>query len=180
MTTGTICSHPEERRILRDRVAGLRFGGSPTTRAGQAWAHAIHPLTPIVAIRLEPVGSIESALGKATRGQHIFLESGKDKKVFKIVNDSGQPSYEFFFATSEGRIHERDGKSVLDVARLVPAETISAAAQAAEGEKTDYPWVKTTFEVIGQLRDTNAARVLQLAGQHLSRVGLDFLDKPSG
>jgi hypothetical protein len=36
-----------------------------------------------------------------------------------------------------------------------------------------------TFEVVGQLRGVNATHVLQMVGQHLSRIGLDFMDMPS-
>jgi len=34
------------------------------------------------------------------------------------------------------------------------------------------------FIVVGQLRSTNANRLLQLMGQHLSRIGMEFFDMP--
>ena len=35
-----------------------------------------------------------------------------------------------------------------------------------------------TLKVTGQLRGLYASRILQLAGYHLSRIGVDFVDMP--
>ena len=145
---------------------------------GQSWAHSIHPLTPIVAILLH-VGSIDSALTKATRARHIFLECDNEKLAFKIVNESGQPSYEFFFARNEGKIRDADGKRMFDAARLMPTDgDAKPTDSASEVRGDDRNLVYQEFEIVGQLRNINAAQVLQMAGQHLSRIGLDFLDMP--
>ena len=179
LTTGTICFHRARNEYFVtaspacDLVA--RQPGS-----GQSWAHAIHPLTPVVVILLQPVTSIDSALTRATRAQHIFLERGGDKRVFKIVNSTGQPSYEFLFAENEGRIRNVNGKILFDAARLLPPpEDANASDNTPDRGEDKYTLVSNEFEVIGQLRDINATRVLQMAGQHLSRIGLDFIDMPS-
>ena len=179
LTTGTICFHPpaDEYFVIASPACDLE---AREPACGQKWARAIHPLTPVVAIRLHTIEGVEAALGKATRGQHIFLERGNDKKVFKVVNDVGQPSYEFFFAADEGRVREVEGRVVVEVGRVMTgAKSAAPATEAAEVEEGAGRWVETTFEIVGQLRDMNATRLLQMAGQHLSRVGLDFLDKPS-
>ena len=162
LTTGTICFFPDsdEYFVMASPACDLMVR---EPREEQRWANSIHPLTAVVAISLQPVASIDSALSKATRAQHIFLERGEEKKVFKIVNSSGQPSYEIFFAKNEGRIRHVDGKLLLDVARVLPNLVL----------------VDAEFEVIGQLRNVNATRVLHMTGQHLSRIGLDFLNMPN-
>ena len=39
-------------------------------------------------------------------------------------------------------------------------------------------WQSEKFVVVEQLRGVNAMHLLQLAGHHLSRVGMDFLPLP--
>jgi Response receiver domain len=63
---------------------------------------------------------------------------------------------------------------------------VSNATQAPENiQQTDETQVNpilefATFEIIEQLRGVNATHLLQLIGQHLSRVGLDFVNAPGG
>lgn len=56
------------------------------------------------------------------------------------------------------------------------AATIDPTAQPT-GERR---LVDGTFEIVGQLRGVNGIHVLQMAGQHLSRIGLDFVSTPKG
>ncbi|WAC28786.1 response regulator receiver domain [Ancylobacter sp. SL191] len=133
----------------------------------QAWAHEIHPLTAVVALRLLPFESVSSALNEASRANHVFLELEGQQKVFKLVNGMGQPVYEFLFATDEGRITSEEGRTFFRASRLV----------GQHGGSREL--VEERFEVVDQLRSLNATRVLHSTGQHLSRIGLDFVDMPA-
>lgn len=178
LTTGTICFLPESDEYFVAVSPACDLEARKPGK-GQRWAHTIHPLTPVVVIHLQNVSSIDAALCKATRAQHIFLERGDEKNVFKIVNDEGQPSYEIFFAEKEGRVSDVEGKTVFKAARLSPNCAKKITENSSSEEKEDDHNLKSlTFEVIGQLRNIHAAHVLQIAGQHLSRIGLDFVKMP--
>lgn len=133
----------------------------------QAWAREIHPLTAVVALRLTAETSIDKALAIATRGDHMFLDVDSVPTAFKVVNPVGQPVYEFLFAGNEGRVKVVDTKSYFTAARLVPHDGRGAGL------------VDEDFEVVDQLKGMNATHILQSAGQHLSRIGLDFVDLPT-
>ena len=135
--------------------------------AHQIWAHGIHPLTALVAVRLSPVPSIDKALSAATQADHLFLEIDGGQAAFKIVNPVGQPVYEFLFAGNEGRVELVENRAYFDASRLTPQN---------EGEAV---LADERFEVVDQLKSMNATRILQSAGQHLSRIGLDFVDMPN-
>jgi hypothetical protein len=177
ITTGTVFYHSAKNQFFVaaspacDLVARL-------PRESQAWAHVIHPMMPVVAILLYSV-EVDPALVVTEQGFHLFLENGGEKKVFKIVNDSGQPSYEFFFAQNEGRVRELDGKAVFDAARLVPKIVPAIGGAQNQLSATEREFAYDAFEIIDQLRGMNATRVLQMAGQHLSRIGLDYINLPS-
>jgi hypothetical protein len=142
----------------------------------QSWANSIFPLTPLIAILLEQK-TVGSALVEAENGLHIFLENGSDRKAFKVVQGSGQnPSYEFFMVKDEGKVRNKDGKLIFDASRLTPRVVgVGAVAKVSEAERD---WVDDTFEVVDQLKGMNATHILQLAGQHLSRIGLDYIGMP--
>lgn len=170
-----------KRRQIRDLPQAVRQSAQQELVArqpssDQVWLHSIFPLTPVVAILLVPA-NIDVALAEAANGLHVFLENGNDKKAFKIVGGAGQqPSYEFFVVKNEGRVRDAEGKRVFEAARLGPAP--AGTAQASSG--AERTWVEDTFEVVDQLRGMNATRILLVAGQHLSRIGLDFISMPTG
>jgi hypothetical protein len=135
--------------------------------ANQAWAHEIHPLTALVAVRITEVEEIDKALVIATRGTHLFLEIDGTQRAFKVVNAVSQPVYEFLFASNEGRVVIEDTRTFFHASRF---ETSGDGPAALAVEK---------FEVVDQLKSMNATQILQSAGQHLSRIGLDFVDMPN-
>jgi len=134
----------------------------------QPWSHALHPMTTLMAIELEPFDNIESALSDASKGRYVFLELPVGRRAFRVLADNGQPPYEILFAENEGRVSKDGDRTVFSASRLVP-----------HGEPPARGLLRTTFVVVDQLRGVNATRMLQLAGQHLSRIGLDFLDMPA-
>ena len=177
-TTGTVCwdRSGDEYLVVASPACDLvarRPSGS------QSWSRSIHPLTPMMGILLTLVDSEVRALVKAERGHHIFLESGVGHRVFRVLNDVGQPSFEFLFAVEQGKVRDIDDRVVFDVARIVGDGGSDGTGGVSEscGEVVKLKYCE--LDVIGQLREMNAARIMHLAGQHLSRIGLDFLSMPS-
>jgi hypothetical protein len=164
ITTGTIFRHGEDVWAATSPACDL-VARQPG--ADQVWAHAIHPMTAFVAIKLQTGGNLPAALNEATKGNHIFLELDGVPIALKMINAMSQPSYEIFFAHNEGRVTLDGEKTLFTASRLTALE---GAARAL---------VEKEFEIVGQLRGVNAIRALQSAGQHLSRVGLDFVSLPS-
>ena len=177
-TTGTVCwdRNGDEYLVVASPACDLV---ARRPNISQKWAHLIHPLMPMMGIWLRCVASVDGALVEAERGHHIFLESETEKRVFSILNEVGQPSYEFLFAIDQGRVREIEGRVVFDVARIVSGSGTDGAETGPGNGKGELILEPSEFEVIGQLRDMNATRIMHLAGQHLSRIGLDFLNMPS-
>jgi hypothetical protein len=175
LTTGTVFYHAKTDQYFVTASPACDLVARRPSSA-QSWAHSIFPLTPLVAILLEQK-TVGSALMEAENGLHIFLESGSDQKAFKVVQGSGhKPSYEFFMVKDEGKVRNKDGKLVFDASRLTPR--VVGTGAAAKASETERDWVDDTFEVIDQLKGMNATHILQLAGQHLSRIGLDYIGMP--
>lgn len=167
ITTGTIFSTEDGGKFwVAASPACDLVARAPSTQ--QLWMHALHPITALVAIELQLYDNTASALSAASQGRFVFLETPAGKRTFKIVSENGQPPYEILFAENEGRVRKDGDRTVFSASRLVP-----------EGVPPARALVPSTFVVVDQLRNLNATRVLQLAGQHLSRIGLDFLDMPA-
>ena len=177
-TTGTVCwdRRSDEYLVVASPACDLV---ARRPNRSQNWSHFIHPLTPMMGILLRPVLGEERALAVAERGQHLFLESEVGNRVFSVLNDVGQPSFEFLFAVEEGKVREMDGRVVFDVARIVGGHGDDGAGALSGSGGELGKLERCEFDVVGQLREMNAARVMHLAGQHLSRIGLDFLNMPS-
>lgn len=175
ITTGTIFKHPTNGQYF---VAASPACDLVARRPSvdQSWAHLIHPLTPAVAVLLQPV-AIQGALNEASQGRHIFLEHGSEKKAFKFVAGPGnQPPYEFLILKNEGRVRQHEGKTLFDATRLKPKQ-IEIDGQLQDS-LTERDWNDESFEIVAQLREVNATHILQITGQHLSRIGLDFISMP--
>lgn len=175
ITTGTVFRHTlSDRYFIAASPACDLVARVPSP--DQWWSNSIHPLTPLVAVMLNSASS-DQALNEATQGNHIFLEIGKDKKAFKAVAGPGHhPPFEFLILKNEGRVREKDGRTVFDAKRLLRKQT--EAVEIKEASKSDSEWVDGEFEVVAQLRSVYATHILQLTGQHLSRIGLDFTSTP--
>jgi hypothetical protein len=229
LTTGTIFYHPAKDQYFVTASPACDLVARKPSEA-QAWARSLHPLTPIVAILLQPMKEkdINGALAVAAQGEHVFLEIKSERRVFKVVQGAGhQPSYEFFFVKNEGRVRDQEGKKVFDAARLAPVSSAPAAEDvgsvtdaSAEPPALSTPATSQTstntnaeamspipavengaaepspeivprrasadrqliydeFEIVEQLRGVTATQLLQLTGQHLSRVALDYINMPS-
>jgi hypothetical protein len=131
----------------------------------QTWARALHPLRAMVAVRLQPV-KLNQALKSAEQGRHAFLTDGKPLAFSVVDEQTGQPVYEFFFAENAAVWREDElGLKSFSAGRI---KNMSKEPYTPE-------LVKEKFVIVGQLRPSYATRILHLMGQHLSRVGLDFV-----
>ncbi len=130
-----------------------------------AWLRGLHPLRPIVAVRAEIANCSDGLLEEAEHGRHIFLTiDGKRKAVWVVDPTSREPKPEQFLLGDMGLI---DGER---------AFTAYAVAQDSLMEPT---FQKLRMRAIGQLRNVYASRLLQQAGQHLSRIGVNFVKLPT-
>lgn len=136
----------------------------------QKWIKEIDPVLPMIAVEIEMIEDAEQkedALKSATFMEHIFIETNEGRKIFKL-HKQNSPSYELFFVHDRGTITVDGGKTVFQASRF------SSSTEKPEGEL-----VVARFEVMDQMmRGLYATRLLQTLGQHLSRVGLDFVRLP--
>jgi Response receiver domain len=134
----------------------------------QSWAHALHPLRSVVAVRLHSA-VLQDALMAAHLSKYAFLKDGEPRAFSVLHGKAGQPVYEFFFADDAGKWRsDADGNKIFRAFRI-----------KADAENPDMRnLVPANFVIVGQLRPAYAARILHLVGQHLSRIGLDFVDMP--
>ena len=175
LTTGTIFKRPDtnEHWVCVSPACDMvpRLPGTH-----QEWTHAIHPVRPMVVIALKPV-DVKKALAGAEHGRYVFLERPSGVETFTVLSvPADQPSYEFLFPSDAGQVaHDTkafDAYSVRATPAVASAVPRSGTAPPAVGPVT---FDALTYEVVGQLRPSYANRFLQMIGQHLSRIGLDFV-----
>jgi hypothetical protein len=180
-------SHITMGTLIMHRASGVCFVvASPacdmTTRAPsntQVWTKDIYPLKPVVCVHLKKLSSHDGALIDASAGKHIFLENGKDKITFALM-DSGVPSHEMIFVEGAGVVRDEGGKKIFSARRLTARGFEGREVLVGGGEEVEkVDFARSEFEVIGQLRSANGNRVLQMISQHLSRIGLDYLSMPN-
>jgi hypothetical protein len=169
ITTGTVVKHRQSGDCFA--IASPACDMVPRQpSAEQHWLSAIHNLKSVVCIRLTVEDSHDGALADAAHGRHIFLESNSDRSVYRLW-EGNAPSYEIIFVEQGGLVRDDAGKTVFSGKRIRRAGGAAAAQH--------YEWNAETFEIIGQVRSANASRIMQLATQHMSRIGLDYLTMPS-
>jgi Response receiver domain len=127
------------------------------------WEHTLHPLRPVQAFRGLLINSGETILRQAERFHHVFLTVKSERIAVKVV-ESTDPNakLEMFFLDDMGRIENGSVKAM----RL---------SKSGDGILSI---TAVMLRVIGQLRALYANRILQLAGYHMSRIGVDFVDMP--
>ncbi|MBP0496018.1 response regulator receiver domain [Pararoseomonas indoligenes] len=165
LTTGTVFRQPGRPGIWVATSPACDMTLRRPPAAHQPWLHGLHPTSVVVAIRAtEDDGA--AALERAEHGQHIFLNVNGEDRSFRVMDDTTrQPPYEFIFPADGGRV-------IRTVPDAPPTFVAFSMTSTAGGE---LELQQVTLEVIGQLRSSNASRLLQLTGQHLSRIGLDFV-----
>nr|WP_318284247.1 response regulator receiver domain [Methylobacterium sp. NI91] len=141
----------------------------------QTWSKTLHPMRPMVAVKLHPEDSLGGALNKAELGRHVFVETNDEQLAFSVVDKSiEQPVFEFLFPLDAARA-QRVGTD------LHPSfEAFRIGVDTSDPSRNDARrFASSRFSVLGQLRPTYASRILQMVGQHLSRIGVDFIKLPN-
>ena len=132
--------------------------------AEQAWLRNLFPTMPMLALRLHAVGNLGEALKYATEGRFIFVRTNSEDKAFCIEAPSvKQVAWEFFFLPSSSTLEVSAGS----------APKFSASRVKLKDQQPVL--VPGDFAVVSQLRPQNASRFLQMAGHHLSRIGMDHV-----
>ena len=128
-----------------------------------AWEHSLDPIRPMIAIRGQLIGSGGAVLKQATRFHHVYLTLDGDRIAVKVVDPTDpNAKLELFLLDDMGRNPGRriQGDQAIERRRWHPSSRDDHA-------KGDRP-----------IRGLYASRILQLAGSHLSRIGVDFVDMP--
>ena len=134
---------------------------------GQHWMKMLHPMKPMVAVRLKPRDSerdLAKALKEAEQTRTLFLSGSSGMLAFDVLPDGGGPSYEFVYVQS-GSLALAEGCHQFSGYRLL----------RVEDEALPTALTPVIFTVIGQVRPDYASRFLQQTGAWLSRIGVDFV-----
>lgn len=134
----------------------------------QSWMLAMHPVRPIVTVKLHEHKPANNGLGKAEDGKFVFVHhEGRGIRSFSVVEPSNtQPVVEMLLAVDAGRTSIETGSET----RRFTAQRMLLSPTKDRSMLED-----ATFEVIGQVREAYASRFLSLVGQHVSRIGVDFV-----
>ena len=135
------------------------------------WEHRLHPARAVIAIRAEVTDASRSNLGKAEDNRMVFLQVNGKLKAITLVGDAPPvPTLEWLFLEDMGRI--KDGK-------LYAMEVSKPAASADAGDThPSLSFSPSEMRALGQIRAIYSSRILQYAGQHLARIGVDFVRFP--
>lgn len=135
----------------------------PRQPSEDRWEGKLDPIRPAIFIRGERITQLQGALEDAELGRAIFVSLVEDKaqderRVIRFVQEKGTPVLEHFFLDARGRI---DGGRV----------------KAYRSVKLDERIVlqEESLEVVAQVREIYANRFLRSVGEHLSRIGVDFV-----
>ncbi|MHC5537712.1 response regulator receiver domain [Singulisphaera rosea] len=128
------------------------------------WEHRLHPIRPMLALHGSVIESGHKPLKEAEYFKYIFVTTDNKRRAIQLVNPKHPtPKLEMFLLDGMGRITN----GLFKATRLSRTERDKLHVDAFE------------FRVVGQLRGLYASRLLQQAGNHLSRIGPDFVRMPS-
>ncbi len=169
VTTGTVFSdHNNSSWWLCCSPACDMAPRAPSTK--QSWLTEISPSKSIIILQLVPIKK-NNALSDAENGTNVFIgDSDTGYKYFNAIPADGHPVWEMMFVSNYGKVSESSGMFSFSGQRMT-ANSSSVGSGLS---------ISTTLEFIvrAQLRPEYAARLLQMTGQHLSRIGVDFVNFP--
>jgi len=132
------------------------------------WENQIHPSRPIIAIRGRVKGIDDGCLMVAEQGKSIFIMVGKEPKTIVLMDVSVPvPILEWFVVEKMGAIENMEF-AALEFVR----------SKNTPEEEAQFAHKPVTMRVLGQVRALYASKFQQYAGQHLSRIGVDFVSLP--
>jgi len=132
------------------------------------WENQIHPSRPIIAIRGRVKDIDDGCLMAAEQGKNIFILIGKEPKTVVLMDSSlPVPILEWFVVEKMGAIEKMEFDAL---------EFVRSKSKPEDDDQFANKPVK--MRVLGQVRALYASRIQQYAGQHLSRIGVDFVNLP--
>lgn len=136
------------------------------------WEHRLHPTRAVMAIRAEVTNASRANLGKAEDNRMVFLQiDGKMKAITLVGEAPPVPTLEWLFLEDMGRITQ--GKlHAMEVSKTTPDG-------AAGNGHPSLSFAPLEMKALGQIRAIYSSRILQYAGQHLARIGVDFVRFPA-
>ncbi|MGA7498537.1 MAG: response regulator receiver domain [Isosphaeraceae bacterium] len=127
------------------------------------WEHQLHPIRPMLALRGQVINCGIEVLKIAERFQHVYLRTSEGWKAVKLSNENDPNArLEMFLLEDMGRI----------------VDGMFKATRLSRSEDNKVHATVVTFRAMALLRGLYASRLLQHAGNHLSRIGPDFVDMP--
>jgi hypothetical protein len=140
----------------------------PRIPKGYLWENEIHPSRPIIAIRCTMRGIDDGCLMAAEQGKNIFIMIDNEPKTLVIMDGSRPiPILEWFVVEKMGEITAKEFDAL---------EFVKSKPNPEDEGRFANRSVK--MRVLGQVRALYASRIQQYAGQHLSRIGVDFVGLP--
>lgn len=118
----------------------------------------------LVKIRQEDIPVI---LGEAVHGRHLFVHVDQQRQYFSIVKRSQQPIIVDSFVPKDPQILQDAERLVVDI----HFPNLRASPPVSTQSK---------YQIVAQLHEPYANRLLHLVGSHLSRIGLDFISYSEG
>lgn len=132
--------------------------------SGRDFKKRIEPWMPFTAVKLDSIAT-SKALDFATRQWVLFLSIESVQKQFSFFpqgNPGNSPVWEEFMACNEGR--------------LVSGSQLFVAQVSSHDGTDELPcYRKYSASVVAQVRSEYAAALSLRLGNHLSRIGLDYL-----
>ena len=142
-------------------------------RRKDTWEYTLHPARAVITLRAKMADVSKEHLSKAEDSRMVFLKVGEKLKTVTLVGEKPPiPMLEWLFLEDMGRINEKK-LFAMEVGRPVPAEV------PAEGAHPPLNFVASEMTALGQIRAIYSSRILQYAGQHLARIGVDFVSYPA-
>jgi len=107
----------------------------------------------------------DKIVSNASKSKHLFVEFDGQREYLSVVNKYDQPVVRTAYVPKNQQI-ELKGQQY-KVTLLFPD------LKDAKPKLIDRP-----MQIVAQLHEPYANRLLHLSGHHLSRIGLDFVDRP--
>ena len=141
----------------------------PRVPRGGSWEKQIHPFRPMTAMRCRLTGASEDTLKIAEQSRCVFITIDEVQKTLLMTEENAPvPALEWFVMEDMGKIKTDNTFKALAIDRVEQTDSADGSLKIE----------MATMRVLGQLRDVYASRLLQLAGQHQSRIGVDFVNLP--
>ena len=134
----------------------------PRSPKKDRWEGKLDPIRPVILIKGERVTKLDVCLKEAEQGRAIFVtlnENGRDeRRVIRFVPSKSTPILEHFYLQGRGAI---DNQKV--------------QAFRSYNKENRLALHEVTLDVVAQVRELYANRFLRSVGEHLSRIGVDFV-----